>query len=506
MQTNIPNQLLYKTNLALRTFLTLFTLLMVFSCQKQVEELKRSIQINEKEHLITKTSNQKESKDLKLLLSLPNLNDSLKNAFNFEYYKYELQADGNNLWVIGLKHGRFGLNNAKAFISLQKEQLSILILSYDYNKASYIRGDFTTYTGTIGFYDKNVIKTKVLYYVEGILKPIISSGFTTLSLCGNCPPPQQVNWCYSFPQFCSTGGGGSNEPGEWQVPQPEDGGGTSTSYSPTVSNLIFTLSLPEAEANWLANNPSRAGEMENFLLNGDYSELTFEDKKRIAYDHLFNMMDNPDYLEMVVDYSVSVAVVHPWMIELFKELAIEIGFKIVKKYSPGYSDWNSIKEAIQNGSQGDWLGMLGEVINIAKKKVPWLAVVDATIDAFDFGTIANSAWKAFNKINRISSQAFDGIIKTLKNKCGGILDKIQHDIDKQGVIKYNPADAESFFREIASHIPGTTVHPTSSPGVFYFDTGGIRFTFYPISQTTGDASIALKTLTTNWEYKFRFYN
>lgn len=429
-------------------------------------------------------------------------------------YRYFSKGDSSELWILTLAPGTYGFTKAKMAVSLKNRQLSVIIASYSYDTVSYKGGDFSTYSGTITIYNEKLKEINQFIYEKGDLVQPQAADYTTSSLCGNCPPPPTTDWCVVYPPLCDYQGGGTTDPNDptMLMMNPEDrggGGGSGTTYSSTENYLISTLNLSYTQAQWIVDNPERADEMYNFLNLGTYSELTFEDKRGIAYNHLQNMMSSSDYLLMVQDYSASAAAVHPWMIELFKELAIEIGFKIVKKYAPGYSDWNSIKDAIQNGSQGDWLGMLGEVINIAKKKVPWLAAVDATIDAFDFGTLANKAWKSFNKIQRIPNQAFDGIIKTLKNKCGGILDKIKHDDiipnSSQGLINYNPADAENFFREIASHIPNTTIHPTSSPGVFYFDVSGIRFTFYPISGTTGDASISLKSLTTNWEYKFRFY-
>ena len=222
--------------------------------------------------------------------------------------------------------------------------------------------------------------------------------------------------------------------------------------------------------------------------------------------HLNNMMSDSDYLAMVDAYSASMSFGHPWMVELFKELATEIGLKVIKKYLPGYGDWQSIKDAIDNAGHGDWLGALGEVLNIVKKKVPWLAAVDAVIDVFDFGKLANKAWNAFDKIKDLPTPAFNGLLKTIKNKCGDILSKIEHDNNIQGLIKYNPNDAENFFRDIANNV-GVGVTSTSTPGVFYFDIGNppnnIRFTYYPVSTSGGEPSISI-TFPGGSQYKFRF--
>jgi hypothetical protein len=261
----------------------------------------------------------------------------------------------------------------------------------------------------------------------------------------------------------------------------------------------------------LESNLVRTSEINNFINNTIYSDLTFNDKVELALTHLNNMMTDLDYLEMVDSYSTSISFAHPWMIELFKELATEIGLKVVKKYLPGYGDWQSIKDAIDNAGHGDCLGTLGEVLNIVKKKVPWLAAVDAVIDVFDFGTLANKAWKAFDKIKILPTNAFNSILKTIKNKCGGILDKIEHDNNIQGKIKYDPSDAFNFFKDIANDL-GITYTPFTTPngpgGTFDLP-GGFTIKYYPVSSTinpaTGIGYPTIEILSNNVTiYKFRF--
>jgi hypothetical protein len=271
-----------------------------------------------------------------------------------------------------------------------------------------------------------------------------------------------------------------------------------------ITNLASSLSLDANKQAWLEDNLGRAIEIHNFLFVKPYDALTLEDKKMIARIHLDNMMTDADYLEMVESMAINTSLVHPWMIELFKELGIEIGVKLIKKFLPGYGDWQSVKQAIDDGAHGDFLSMTGEILNLVKKKVPLVAVFDLAIDSYNFWKLANQARLAFNKIQRIPTNAFNAFLKTLKNKCGGILEKIEHSsLTNQGVIKYNPSDAENFFKDLASGIPGVTLH-SPAPGRFYFDVGDIRFTYYPTSTSTGGPTIELSSLSTNWGYKFRF--
>lgn len=319
-------------------------------------------------------------------------------------------------------------------------------------------------------------------------------------------------WWYGtgYPWY-SGGGGGDYDP-NWYWWWTGGGGsvGGGTGFSPFVTSISNQLGLSYSQSLWLESNLERTYEIYNFLNNKIYSNLDNNDKETLAIAHINNMMTDLEYLEMVESYTASMAVAHPWMIELFKEFATEIGLKVIKKYLPGYGDWQSIKDALDDAGHGDWLGALGEVLNIVKKKVPWLAAVDAVIDVFDFGKLANKAWKAFDKIKELPTPAFNGLLKTIKEKCGDILGKIEHDNafgsnSVQGFLRYNPTDAENFFREIAKNI-GVSVNTTSAPGVFYFDVNGFRFTYYPIS--TGQGSLGEPTIEIRFpsggHYKFRF--
>lgn len=170
---------------------------------------------------------------------------------------------------------------------------------------------------------------------------------------------------------------------------------------------------------WLLNHIDRALELQSFN-GGSYSDLTSSDKVNIADEHLNLAMSDPEYLGMTEDYA-SQNTIHPWMLYLFKELAIEVGWKVIKKYIQGYGDWQSIKDAIEQGRKGNWLDMLGEIFNIVKKKVPWTAFIDAIIDTWSNSKLAVKTWKVFDKISNLPSSISNGLISTLKNKCGGCL-------------------------------------------------------------------------------------
>lgn len=200
------------------------------------------------------------------------------------------------------------------------------------------------------------------------------------------------------------------------------------------------------------------------------------------------------------------AVIHPWMAALFKELALELGWKVISKYIPGYGDWQSIKDAIADAKDGDWLGALGEVLNIVKKKVPALAVVDAIVDVWNLSPLVNKAWKAFDKIRELPTNAFNSLLTTIKSKAGGLIGKFFHDDfnpgTSQSFLNVSPSQASSFFNEFANKL-GKTINSTSSGGG-WFDLDGIRVNFYLDASSQPHLPTLEFIFTSGKRYKIRF--
>lgn len=285
--------------------------------------------------------------------------------------------------------------------------------------------------------------------------------------------------------------------------------GSGSGFSPTVDYLTNSLGLSWSQSYWLSQNPDRANELYNFTAFKFYSDLSEFDKAGLARAFLDKLMTDSEFLEMVQAHSSSAAIGHPWMLELFKEVAIEIGLKIIRKYLPGYGDWQSIKDAIDNGAHGDWLGVLGEVANIVKKKVPAAAIFNVIYDIFDFGEDAKRAWKVFDKISDLPADAAKGLIKTLKNKTGGILNKIEIDPTSNqgfGRILHNPSDAPDFFDDFARNVTGnlpSTFTPQNGGIGKYFNLGGFTFNFYT-NPTQGSGPTIDIQFPSGYHYKFRF--
>ncbi len=320
------------------------------------------------------------------------------------------------------------------------------------------------------------------------------------------PPPNYGNGGYDG---IPGNGDSPDDPCDFDSPCGELGW---TSDKALAMNLRIPLGIGQSGYSefltWISDNSGFAIDILRFINQKTYSDVAPSEKNEIAKLHYENLKNDPEYAAFVASVSYSSLIPSFSMIGLFKELAIEIGFKIIKKYIPGYGDWQSVKDAINNANHGDWIGMLGEIMNIVKKKVPWLAFVDAIYDTFNNTAIARSAWKTIDKIKTIPSNAIDGLINTLKNKCGGIIGNLVHDNTLgsnsiQGFIKYDPNDAENFFRNLAQNI-GVAVNNTSTPGRFYFDVGSCRFNYYPDATSVPHYNTIEIILPNGGKYKLRF--
>ncbi|HUC83485.1 MAG TPA: hypothetical protein VMR70_21410 [Flavisolibacter sp.] len=285
--------------------------------------------------------------------------------------------------------------------------------------------------------------------------------------------------------------------------------GNGSGFSPTVDYLTNSLGLSWNQSYWLSQNPDRANELYNFTALKFYSDLSEFDKADLARAFLDKLMTDTEFAQMMQEHSIYSVTMHPWMLELFKELAVEIGLKIIRKYLPAYGDWQSIKDAIDNGAHGDWLGVLGEVLNVVKKKVPWTAVPNAIYDIFDFGEDAKRAFDVFRKITDLPADAAKGLLKTLKTKAGGILNKIEIDPNSTqgfGRILHNPNDAPDFFddfaRNVTGNLPGTFTPQNGGIGK-YFSFGGVSFNFYTNPTSGGGPTIDIQ-FPGGYHYKFRF--
>jgi hypothetical protein len=99
-------------------------------------------------------------------------------------------------------------------------------------------------------------------------------------------------------------------------------------------------------------------------------------------------------------------------------------------------------------------------------------------------------------------------LKTIKEKCGGILGNFLHDDLSSGTsqdfIKYNTADASEFFQSLANNM-GKTINSTSNGGR-YFDVDHFRFNFYLDASSIPHLPTIEIILPGNNRYKLRITN
>lgn len=144
-------------------------------------------------------------------------------------------------------------------------------------------------------------------------------------------------------------------------------------------------------------------------------------------------------------------------------------------------------------------------------KVPWVNALSIAKELYDLKKAAEKVWAVVEKIKRLPDDALKGLMKTLKDKTGGILEKIEIDptsTDKFGKLKYDPTDAHNFFDEFSKNITGNlpnTFMPSNGGIGKNFSIPGFTFNFYTIPTTPNAGStIEIKSTTTNWRYKIRF--
>ncbi len=320
------------------------------------------------------------------------------------------------------------------------------------------------------------------------------SGYTPPPYSSYTPPPNWFDWNFLF-----------QNPNYWSVADPSMLP-IGTIYTPELLHLITTLGLNQAQTEWLSLNPLRVSEINN-ALNRTYNNIPINDLIGFLNLHINRLMYDSEYLNIVDGYSESITSSNPIITSIIKELLLEIGIRAGKKFLGNMTGFSDIEDAMRNASHGDYLEAVLDVIHLLAKKVPWVNALSIAKELYDLKKAAEKVWAVVEKIKRLPDDALKGLMKTLKDKTGGILEKIEIDANSTkefGKIKYDPNDAENFFRDFANNV-GVGVNATSGSAL-YFDVAGIRIEYYPQSSpiSGGHPTLRIRSLSTNWEYKFRF--
>ncbi len=335
------------------------------------------------------------------------------------------------------------------------------------------------------------------------------------------PPPTNTPPSYVDPNL----GGGSNTspsypnnpslPPNWEEDPNEPWFPTGRTpvngiqYSAQLQYLIDNLQLSHEQAEWLNQHPDKVDEIHK-ALNRIYDNIPFDQLVEILNIHLDRLMNDPEYLELVEGYQSSITNNNPIITELIKDLLLEIGIKVGKKFLGNMTGFSDIEDAIKNASHGDYLEAVLDIIHLLAKKVPWVNALSTAKELYDLKKAAEKVWTVIEKIKRLPDNALKGLFKTLKDKTGGILEKIHIDPNSTqgfGKINYDPSDAHNFFDEFSKNVTGNLPNTfTSSNGGIgkNFSIPGFTINFYGISTSSSEPTIEIKSTTSNWTFKIRF--
>jgi hypothetical protein len=206
-------------------FLIIFQLLATISCKKDFQVIHETNNSNKFSNEVSKIPEKNDS-NLKLLFSISQLNEELKQSFNLNFVNHSLNKDYGHIWEIAIKRGFKGLNNAKAYLSFHDNKLLVIVISYEFNDVQYKYGNFKTLTGLIHFLNEYFHRDMTFYFENGIQKKVINYKNNVSALCGNCI--YSINLCLNFPQLCNGGGngiGGTDTPPYQSIEPTYIGGG-----------------------------------------------------------------------------------------------------------------------------------------------------------------------------------------------------------------------------------------------------------------------------------------
>ncbi len=105
---------------------------------------------------------------------------------------------------------------------------------------------------------------------------------------------------------------------------------------------------------------------------GDY------DAQQHAKDMATRALTDSDLRDAIVAWN-------PFIVEICKELAYDLLWELFKKHAPGLKDKAIIESMIQNLKTGSYLDLTHDVLQIAKRYVPWDKFIDIAWDGFEYG-------------------------------------------------------------------------------------------------------------------------
>jgi hypothetical protein len=231
---------------------------------------------------------------------------------------------------------------------------------------------------------------------------------------------------------------------------------------------------------------------------GDY------DAQQHAKDMATRALTESDLRDAIVAWN-------PFIVEICKDLAYDLLWELFKKHAPGLKDKAIIESMIQNLKTGSYLDLTHDVLQIAKRYVPWAKFIDIAWDGFEFGKKFEQAFTAFTKIQKLGDNVAEKLAAILKNDFGGILKNIKWKNQEWGAVMPN-INAQTFWQKLRDAFPGgeySIGHNPQNPleQTLKFREPKISFKFYPGSNTTSGAGLPncyTLDITTSSTFKLRF--
>jgi hypothetical protein len=264
-----------------------------------------------------------------------------------------------------------------------------------------------------------------------------------------------------------------------------------------IRNLIDLdqkISLTKAQFQWLFDHKTFINQHLDYLSNNNSHSL--EVKKEAIKVNLHFLTTDPEYAAL----TTSMASWPGWAWEIFAEVMVEVGARIVKKQL-GLDIGDDVKDAIKTCAGGEVLECIGNVIDVLRRFFPALKFIDLGLDTIEFGGKAKDVWKAIDKITDFGEDFSLKVTSLIKSKTGGLLDSVKYKNQNTGIELTGIGDPNSFWNSFKAMFPDIT-GPHPNPIETYKVLGNtIEIQYYATSGTTGGPTI--KASINGYVIKFR---
>lgn len=270
-----------------------------------------------------------------------------------------------------------------------------------------------------------------------------------------------------------------------------------------IMNNYGVIDLSSVEIAYLVSNSTIRAKINSFIERR--ADLDSESKKEAIklYSKLLATVTTFGELDAV--WPTIPAFVWPFIKDIGAELGAELFKSLAKKYTPA-GQVDSVIDGIKALGQGELVDFIAEVFNIIKTKFPAAAIVDAGIDSYDLYKRAEPVWQAISKMEKFGGDVIEKFLTVIKGTGGNILDKFKWKNNSVGAELLNVGNPQTFwdnFKNLFPDITGPYPNPQQPlEQVYKVLNDSIIIRFYPVSDTSGGPTLALKI--NSHEFKIRF--